>query len=53
MRPLTDIRCFIARIQKLRLELGGGTPEVLANRVQMELKKWADLVREKNIRVDP
>jgi tripartite-type tricarboxylate transporter receptor subunit TctC len=31
----------------------GGTPEALGSRVQTELKKWADLVRHKNIRVDP
>ena len=31
----------------------GGTPEALGRRVQTEIKKWADLVREKNIRVDP
>jgi tripartite-type tricarboxylate transporter receptor subunit TctC len=40
-------------IKKLKLEIGGGAPDVLAKRVQTELKKWADLVREKNIRIDP
>jgi tripartite-type tricarboxylate transporter receptor subunit TctC len=30
----------------------GGGPEVLAARVQSELRKWTTIVREKNIRID-
>jgi tripartite-type tricarboxylate transporter receptor subunit TctC len=38
--------------QRLGFETVGGGPDVLAKRVQTELKKWADLVREKNIHID-
>ena len=38
---------------KLGFEAVGGKPDVLAQRVDTELKKWADLVREKNIHVEP
>jgi tripartite-type tricarboxylate transporter receptor subunit TctC len=38
--------------QRLGFEAMGGGPDVLAKRVQMELQKWADLVREKNIHID-
>lgn len=38
---------------KLGFDVVGGGPEVLANRVNTEIKKWSDLVREKNIQVDP
>ncbi|MFL6798271.1 MAG: Bug family tripartite tricarboxylate transporter substrate binding protein [Xanthobacteraceae bacterium] len=31
----------------------GGGPEVLAAQVQSELKKWATIVREKNIHIEP
>lgn len=44
-----DVR---ASLQKLGIEAAGGTPEVLANKVETEMKKWVRLVREKNIRVD-
>jgi tripartite-type tricarboxylate transporter receptor subunit TctC len=37
---------------KLGVEVVGGTPEVLAAKVQAEIRKWANIVREKNIRVD-
>jgi tripartite-type tricarboxylate transporter receptor subunit TctC len=30
----------------------GGTPGVLAEKVQAELQKWVTIVREKNIRID-
>ena len=38
---------------KLGYEALGGTPDVLAQREDAEIKKWADLVREKNIHVEP
>lgn len=38
---------------KLGFDVVGGGPDVLAQRVDTELKKWVDLVREKNIRVEP
>lgn len=31
----------------------GGTPEDTARRVETEIRKWVELVREKNIRLDP
>lgn len=38
--------------QRLGFEPVGGAPDVLATRVKTEMKKWADLVREKNIHID-
>ena len=38
---------------KLGVQVVGGTPEVLAQKVESEMKKWAGIVREKNIRIDP
>jgi tripartite-type tricarboxylate transporter receptor subunit TctC len=38
--------------QRLGFEPVGGGPDVLAKRVQTEMKKWADLVHEKNIHID-
>jgi tripartite-type tricarboxylate transporter receptor subunit TctC len=40
------------RFAKLGIEAVGGGPEVLAAKVQSEMRKWADLVREKNIRLE-
>jgi tripartite-type tricarboxylate transporter receptor subunit TctC len=37
---------------KLGIEAVGGSPDVLAQKVQTEMRKWADLVREKNIRLE-
>jgi tripartite-type tricarboxylate transporter receptor subunit TctC len=37
---------------KLGIEAVGGTPAVLAGKVQSEMQKWTDLVREKNIRLE-
>jgi tripartite-type tricarboxylate transporter receptor subunit TctC len=37
---------------KLGIEAVGGGPDVLAAKVQTEMRKWADLVREKNIRLE-
>jgi tripartite-type tricarboxylate transporter receptor subunit TctC len=37
---------------KLGIEGVGGPPEVLAARVQTEMQKWANLVRERNLRFD-
>jgi tripartite-type tricarboxylate transporter receptor subunit TctC len=37
---------------KLGIEGAGGAPDVLAAKVQTEMRKWANIVREKNIRVD-
>jgi tripartite-type tricarboxylate transporter receptor subunit TctC len=39
-------------LAKLGVEPVGGSPEVLASKVQSELGKWATIVREKNIRVE-
>jgi tripartite-type tricarboxylate transporter receptor subunit TctC len=39
-------------LQKLGVETVGGSPDILANKVQSELQKWAAIVREKNIRVE-
>jgi len=45
-----------AEVREGFLKLGnvpvGGGPEVLAAQVQSELKQWAGIVREKNIRID-
>ena len=38
---------------KLGVQVVGGTPEVLAKKVESEMQKWAGIVREKNIRIDP
>jgi tripartite-type tricarboxylate transporter receptor subunit TctC len=38
--------------EKVGVEVIGGSPDVLAARVQAEMAKWANLVREKNIRVE-
>src|SRR5208283_2390936 len=38
---------------KLGFEPGGGSPDALAQRADTEIKKWANIVREKNIHVDP
>jgi len=40
------------RLAKLGIEAVGGGPDVLAAKVQSEMRKWADLVREKNIRLE-
>jgi tripartite-type tricarboxylate transporter receptor subunit TctC len=37
---------------KLGIEAAGGGSDVLAAKVQNEMRKWADLVREKNIRLE-
>jgi len=39
-------------IEKIGMEIAGGNAAVLANQVSNELRKWRDLAREKNIRVD-
>ncbi|HXL47606.1 MAG TPA: tripartite tricarboxylate transporter substrate binding protein [Xanthobacteraceae bacterium] len=39
-------------LEKLGIDPVGGSPGVLASKVQSELQKWAAIVREKNIRVD-
>jgi tripartite-type tricarboxylate transporter receptor subunit TctC len=39
-------------LEKLGVETVGGSPEVLAGKVQSELNKWATIVREKNIRLE-
>jgi tripartite-type tricarboxylate transporter receptor subunit TctC len=38
--------------EKLGIVGVGGTPDVLAARVRTEMQKWADLVRERNLRFD-
>ncbi len=47
---LADVRNSFA---KLGYEAVGGTPAALAERVDSEIKKWAALVRDKNIHVEP
>jgi tripartite-type tricarboxylate transporter receptor subunit TctC len=37
---------------KLGIEGAGGAPDALAAKVQTEMRKWANIVREKSIRVD-
>src|SRR5262249_17832382 len=39
-------------LKKLGIEAAGGSPDILAQRVQGEIEKWAAIVREKNIHVD-
>jgi len=39
--------------EKLGIEAMGGAPSVLAGRVQAEIRKWTEIARAKNIRVDP
>jgi tripartite-type tricarboxylate transporter receptor subunit TctC len=41
-----------AALEKLGFEPVGGGPDVLATKVQSELTKWANIVREKNIRLE-
>jgi tripartite-type tricarboxylate transporter receptor subunit TctC len=38
--------------EKLGIEPMGGSPQVLADRVDAEMHKWADIVRAKNIHLD-
>jgi len=38
---------------KLGIEAAGGGPDLLAGKVKTEIEKWANIVREKNIRADP
>jgi tripartite-type tricarboxylate transporter receptor subunit TctC len=39
-------------LEKLGVQAVGGGPDVLADKVQSELNKWATIVREKNIRLE-
>jgi tripartite-type tricarboxylate transporter receptor subunit TctC len=39
-------------LEKLGIEAVGGSPQVLAQKVESEMQKWTKIVREKNIRVD-
>ena|SRR5215203_621174 len=39
-------------LEKLGIEAVGGSPQVLAQKVESEMRKWTKIVREKNIRVD-
>jgi tripartite-type tricarboxylate transporter receptor subunit TctC len=39
-------------LEKLGVEPAGGSPDLLAAKVQSELTKWATIVREKNIRLE-
>jgi tripartite-type tricarboxylate transporter receptor subunit TctC len=41
-----------ANFERLGIEPVGGGPQVLANRVQAEMQKWAAIVRAKNIHLD-
>ena len=45
-----DVRDSFA---KLGFEAGGGGPDALVQLVDMEIKKWGAVVREKNIHVEP
>ena len=38
---------------KLGMESVGGSPDDLARKVSAEIQKWASIVREKGIRIDP
>ena len=38
--------------EKLGIEPVGGSPQVLTDRVDAEMHKWADIVRAKNIHLD-
>jgi tripartite-type tricarboxylate transporter receptor subunit TctC len=40
-------------LEKLGVQVVGGSPDVLAQKVETEIRKWAGIVREKNIRIDP
>jgi hypothetical protein len=40
-------------LEKLGMRVEGGPASLLAGRVEAELKKWGDLARERNIRVEP
>jgi tripartite-type tricarboxylate transporter receptor subunit TctC len=41
-----------ASFAKLGFETGGGSADALAQRVDSEIKKWAKVVRERNIHID-
>jgi len=40
-------------IERLGIDPVGGAPDILAAKVETEIRKWADIVRAKNIRVEP
>ncbi len=40
-------------LEKLGIDAVGGAPDALAAKVQTEIRKWADIVRQKNIHVEP
>ena len=41
-----------ARLDKLSMEPAGGSPDVLGRRVADEVRTWADLVRQQNLKFD-
>ena len=41
-----------ARLDKLSMEPAGGSPEVLGRRVAEEVRTWADLVKQQNLKFD-
>ena len=41
-----------AALLKLGVETLGGTPEMLAAMVQSDIRKWTEIARERNIRID-
>ena len=40
-------------LEKLGVETLGGSPEKLAGMVESEIRKWTDIARERNIRIEP
>lgn len=40
-----------AEFDKLAIDQGGGGPDVLARQVRTEVERWADIARQRNIRV--
>jgi len=40
-------------LEKLGIDAVGGAPDALAAKVQTEIRKWANIVRQKNIHVEP
>ena len=53
MNPILADPEVKASLAKLGVDTLGGSPEKLAAMVQSEIRKWTDIARERNIRIDP
>lgn len=53
MNPILASPEVKASLAKLGVETLGGSPEKLAGMVESEIRKWTDIARERNIRIEP